>query len=636
MRRRSLAKRLKWRLGVAIGAVLIAVAARADAAGEHDAAASTAALATRSPIEHLIIVIGENRSFDHVFGTYRPKPGQTIDNLLSKGIVNADGTPGRNFARAAQFQAAAEPRYFIGTPGNKTPYARLPPPQLGGAPAAPSDTTPPFRSIATAMAVAPALDAGDAALLTTGASGAAGTRGIDARIAQAGALPNGPFPLTGPNLSYDSYTGDTVHRFYQSWQQSDCSIAQATRANPSGCLGDLYPFVATSFSARRDGGSNAMAFYNVDRGDAPLLKKLADEFTLSDNFHQSVQGGTGPNHIMLGSGDDVFWGDGHGHPITPPAALIADPDPLPGTNNRFRRDGNWSHCADTTQPGVGPIDGYLQALGLSSRCAPGHFYLLNNTEPAFRPNGALRTAGVFVPPAALRTIGNALDERHIAFAYYGGGYRAAVNLANGSTDPKDAVGAAYCGICNFLQYETAMMRDPAKRSAHLRDLLDLFAEIESGALPAVAFVKPDALLDGHPASSKLDLFEAMVKHLLDRLHAKPPLAAKTAVFILFDEGGGYYDSGYIQPLDFFGDGVRVPLIAVSPFSRGGRVVHTYYDHVSILKFIEWNWRLPPLTRRSRDNLPNPIASKDNPYVPRNRPAIGDLREMFDFGAVRDR
>ena len=124
-----------------------------------------------------------------------------------------------------------------------------------------------------------------------------------------------------------------------------------------------------------------------------------------------------------------------------------------------------------------------------------------------------------------------------------------------------------------------------------------------------------------------------LKDVLDRLHANPGLERETAVLITFDEGGGYYDSGYIQPLDFFGDGPRIPLIAVSRYSRGGRVVHTYYDHVSILKFIERNWMLRPLSARSRDNLPNPIASRDNPYVPRNRPAIGDLFEMFDFSSA---
>ena len=104
----------------------------------------------------------------------------------------------------------------------------------------------------------------------------------------------------------------------------------------------------------------------------------------------------------------------------------------------------------------------------------------------------------------------------------------------------------------------------------------------------------------------------------------------SALFIAFDEGGGYWDSGFMQPLDFFGDGPRIPFLVVSPYSKGGRVVHTYYDHVSVLKFIERNWHLAPLTPRSRDNLPNPMVARRNPYVPLNMPAIGDLFEMFDF------
>jgi len=99
------------------------------------------------------------------------------------------------------------------------------------------------------------------------------------------------------------------------------------------------------------------------------------------------------------------------------------------------------------------------------------------------------------------------------------------------------------------------------------------------------------------------------------------------------EGGGYWDSGFFQPVDFFGDGPRIPLIAVSKYSRGGKVAHSYTDHASLVKFIERNWHLKPLTNRSRDNLPNPIHKHDA-YVPDNMPAIGDLFDMFDFGKVR--
>jgi phospholipase C len=174
------------------------------------------------------------------------------------------------------------------------------------------------------------------------------------------------------------------------------------------------------------------------------------------------------------------------------------------------------------------------------------------------------------------------------------------------------------------------MTDPAKRS-HLRDTTNLYEAIKDGTLPAVSFVKPDGYLDGHPASSKLNLFEDFVKKIVDEVQAHKKLWASTAIIVTVDEGGGYYDSGYIQPLDFFGDGTRIPAIVVSPYTRAGHISHSYTDHVSILKFIEANWRLAPVTTRSRDNFPNPVTSKFNPYVPVNTPALGDLMDLFSFG-----
>jgi phospholipase C len=101
--------------------------------------------------------------------------------------------------------------------------------------------------------------------------------------------------------------------------------------------------------------------------------------------------------------------------------------------------------------------------------------------------------------------------------------------------------------------------------------------------------------------------------------------------VTVDEGGGYYDSGYVQPLDFFGDGTRIPLIVVSPYTRPGHISHNYSDHVSILKFIEHNWGLPAISGRSRDNLPNPTYNTAiSDYVPANRPAISDLFDLFNF------
>ncbi len=177
------------------------------------------------------------------------------------------------------------------------------------------------------------------------------------------------------------------------------------------------------------------------------------------------------------------------------------------------------------------------------------------------------------------------------------------------------------------------MSNATLRQDNEKDVTDLYNDIYNGTLPAVSYVKPSGFVDGHPASSKFDLFEAFTKKIITEVQANPTLWATTAIFITVDEGGGYYDSGYIQPLDFFGDGTRIPLLVVSPFSTGGTISHTYADHVSILKFIEFNWGLSPISGRSRDNLPNPVVGSD-PYVPTNSQAIGDLTDLFNFGAPK--
>jgi len=611
---------------------------------------------TATPIQHVIVLIGENRTFDHLFATYVPKSHDSVKNLLSEGIVNADGTPGPHFSRAAQFQATPpfSPTYFVSLPFfAKAPYQTLPEPTLNFAPT--KTIFPPGTPTALLAAVEPSLEIGDLALLTTGAASFATQTFVlpdpDTRVKNYNNLPNGPFQLTGPTLPYDSYTGDTTHRLYEMWQQSDCSIFNFTLDNPSGCRSDLYPFVITNYTNQPDpasggaiddnGGGNSMAFYNVQQGDIPVLKALADEYSMSDNYHQAVMGGTGANHVMLGTGDAFFWSDGQGNPTKPPSH-VANPNPLPGTDDVYtvdlNFDGNFTECADPTQPGVAPVRFYLASLFYhpNPNCQPSHFYMVNNNNPGFLPDGTVDTAGIAgggsIPPSNVRTIGEALNDKGISWAYYGGAYDAAVALEHDptSTNPLVEVGAAYCNICNFESYVNAIMGDPTQRAAHIKDATDFFAAIDNSTLPAVSFVKPDGLLDGHPASSKPDLFEGMVKKILDHLNANPSLFASTALFITMDEGGGFYDSGYIQPLDFFGDGPRIPLIVVSPFTTGGHISHTYADHVSILKFIERNWGLKPLTNRSRDNFPNPISLGFDPYVPINSPAISDLFDLFGF------
>jgi phospholipase C len=289
---------------------------------------------------------------------------------------------------------------------------------------------------------------------------------------------------------------------------------------------------------------------------------------------------------------------------------------------------------------VGPIVSYLQSLArpINPNCDPGHYYLLNNYNPGYFGDGSNAYIDHFIyntpftiPPTSQRSIADVLLENHVSWKSYNDQWNPYLTdkyqLNYGTVGPNSD---QYCNICNPFQYQTQIMTNADIRTKHIKDTSDLYNDIASGNLPAVSFVKPSGWVDGHPASSKFNLFEGFVRKIVDAVQANPDLWQSTAIFITVDEGGGYYDSGYVQPLDFFGDGTRIPLMVVSPYSRGGHISHSYSDHVSILKFIEHNWNLPTITKRSRDNFPNPSSTGDNPYVPQNSPALGDLFDLFNF------
>ncbi|HZD47726.1 MAG TPA: alkaline phosphatase family protein, partial [Silvibacterium sp.] len=362
---------------------------------------------TSSPIKHVIVIIGENRSFDHVFATYVPRPGQTVHNLLSEGIIRLDANknaiPGPNFRKAQQLAASdlgGQDAFLLSPPKQEFPSNQLPAPEAGGPSGANGYFTPSgsFTTIAcgattvngktTTNYLTPAAcaavtenglpDASDANGLTYYQSLASGgtlqySYTPDVRIVNFDSLPAGPFQLTngtnsatpGYSLTYTDYSASPVHRFYQMWQQLNCSLQHASWENPSGCNAKLFSWVETTVGAGTNGltqdqyaqgyygpsfseyfeypagysaanppteadwtankyalydsvptttgeGSTALGFYNVQQGDVPYFKSLADTYAMSDNFHQSVNGGTGANHIMLGHGDAIWFSDGDG------------------------------------------------------------------------------------------------------------------------------------------------------------------------------------------------------------------------------------------------------------------------------------------------------------------------------------
>ncbi len=342
-----------WRLAALSLTLLSTIFNLIDPAG-----LSAQSTKTATPIKHVIIIIGENRTFDHVFATYKPKDGETISNLLSKGIINKDGTPGPNYAFSAQYSAVDSTSVGNGlysiSPEEKTIYPNDPPVIAGG----PKTNTIKVNGVTIPITIALAKEAEPGFLpnnyyrfLTTGATGLNAYTDIDTRIANVNNLPDGVFQLTSPTLPYDAYANSPVHRFYQMWQQEDCNVDYATKRDPSGCKHDLFPWVEVTIGAGSDGssgsttaptdytstgeGSTSMEFYNMQKGDAPYLKYLANNYTISDNYHQSAMGGTGLNHIMLGFADAIWYSDGKGNAAVPPANQIENPNPQSGTNNWY-------------------------------------------------------------------------------------------------------------------------------------------------------------------------------------------------------------------------------------------------------------------------------------------------------------
>jgi phospholipase C len=98
-------RRLRDRAAVT-AAILSIFGANAANADEKLGGAHRNDVKTVSPIKHVIVIMGENRTFDHLFATYQPRPGEHVDDLLSKKIINIDGTPGPNYGLAAQNYAS--------------------------------------------------------------------------------------------------------------------------------------------------------------------------------------------------------------------------------------------------------------------------------------------------------------------------------------------------------------------------------------------------------------------------------------------------------------------------------------------------------------------------------------------------
>ena len=294
--------------------------------------------------------------------------------------------------------------------------------------------------------------------------------------------------------------------------------------------GNNDAFVRTHVQPEFEGpehGVLTMGYY--ERKDLPFYYTLADAFTICDNYHCSVLGPTHPNRLMSLSGTV----DPSGHAGGPVLETSSSPDVIYSVN--------WD-----TVPEV------LEDAGVSWK--------------VYNPAGGLAT------PATFEKYGILSDAILPYFSQY--------------KSPSSAL------------YQKAFL--PLYPD-------DFMSDVASGQLPAVSWLIPPAGYDEHPSAPPA-LGEWFTSQVVAALVAHPDVWSKTVLFHMYDENDGFFDhvpppvppkgtageyltqrtlpanaKGIRGPV---GMGFRVPMLVVSPFSRGGHVASDVFDHTSQLRFLE--------------------------------------------------
>jgi phospholipase C len=434
--------------------------------------------------------------------------------------------------------------------------------------------------------IAAALAAGGSGLLAAMGAGGAGAATIRAasRVKAAGsdlgAIEHVIFFMQ-ENRSFDHYYGTykgvrgfddhakgSMGAFAQAWPggkaehllpfhlTADSGIGECTHdlnhtwpaEHLSRGAGNNADFVKTHTSATFEGPTNGvmtMGYY--ERADLPFYYALADAFTICDNYYCSVMGPTHPNRLMALSGT-IDPGGTAGGPV-----IITNED----------TDAIWS-ASWPTMPEV------LEDAGISWK--------------VYNPEGTLYTPSFF--------------EQHGLLA-------------------GDAI------LPYFSQYKNPS--STLYQKAFLPQYpTDFVADVASGNLPAVSWILPPAGYDEHPPSPPA-LGEWFTNQMIRTLVSNPEVWSKTVLFHMYDENDGFFDhvppptappgtpGEYltVSPLPAeaggvrgpVGMGFRVPMLVISPFSRGGYVASDVFDHTSQLRFLEERFgvRAPNLSQWRRKN-----------------------------------
>ena len=188
------------------------------------------------------------------------------------------------------------------------------------------------------------------------------------------------------------------------------------------------------------------------------------------------------------------------------------------------------------------------------------------------------------------TIFDRLDEQGISWKFYVQNYEPKLTYRTVDQYPGNrASQVIWVPLLNIDRFI-----DNPKLSSHIVDSSEYYEDLKNGTLPAVSYFAPSGASE-HPPGS-IASGERAVRDLINALSRST--SWPTSAFVLtYDDWGGWYDHVAPPQVDADGYGFRVPALLISPYSRVGTIDHTQLDFTSILRFIEDNYGLAPLTQR---------------------------------------
>ena len=389
-------------------------------------------------------------------------------------------------------------------------------------------------------------------------------------------LPNQPFHMAPYIPAKGNVHWDPRHRFFRMMAEihngkMDRFVALAGGSKRHLSRDEFKKMSAErmAFDLARPSGP-VLGYYTG--ADLPFYHRVAHQYTLFDHFFQAMSGGSTGNALYLAAARSCV------NPGAPRDACAPFDPKVAGLEHAFF-DLPYNH--ERT--------------------------LVNDLPPVQGPTNAddVKALEIAPPPEAQTydNIGDRLDGAKVSWAWYNENWNQvkpwALKTAFGPGDGSAVIDTGQLYVAHHNPFQYYPRWPEYVKAGHLRDSDDFLADAHSGKLPGVSFIKASAAHDEHPANCAPAYGMEWVEQLV-RAVAEGPAWGKTAIFITYDEGGGFWDSLPPKIVDAYGFGTRIPALLISPWARQRLVDHHLASTASILKFIEIRFGLQALNHRDHD------------------------------------